>query len=349
MSFLCDKTVGSLCSAFFSFGSIVLLELALLPSSLLQFFLHSISLCQTDSVSKTSRNACERLDFRRFFCSFHRQFCLEKLQPNPYHVVHRGDAMQHSLEAYFLVNFVMDAALIAVVARANECMRLRKVILCSFLAASYAILTETVSVQLRHPAVQVMLLALLALLLAGEPEIYRWGFIAFQLFGGAMILGGIGSLNPEPDRIPAVLLGAGMILLSVFMNMRRQRMLSWEVTVLVSLRGRTVSFPALIDTGNRLHEPLSGLPVLIAEASLLKALLAQQGEDSLPCRRVAFGVLGGSGNIRCFRPDMVLIRRGDRLVRAPDVWVAVYPGRIPGTSRALAPPSFAVIPGKLRF
>ena len=42
----------------------------------------------------------------------------------------------------------------------------------------------------------------------------------------------------------------------------------------------------------------------------------------------------------------VLIRRGDRYLRAPDVWIAAYPGRIPGSTHALAPPSFAVIPGK---
>ena len=40
------------------------------------------------------------------------------------------------------------------------------------------------------------------------------------------------------------------------------------------------------------------------------------------------------------------VRRGDSFFRAPDVWIASYPGKIPGSTRALAPPSFAVIPGK---
>ena len=110
----------------------------------------------------------------------------------------------------------------------------------------------------------------------------------------------------------------------------------------IALRGRSVSFRALIDTGNRLHEPISGASVLIAESALLDHLPT----GSIPHRRVSFGGLGGSGALDCFHPDAVLIHRGDSFIRAPDVWIAAYPGRIPGPTRALAPPSFAVIPGK---
>lgn len=157
------------------------------------------------------------------------------------------------------------------------------------------------------------------------------------------MLGGIGSILPENRALIPAGLGAGVLLIGVMLSFHRRRLVTWEVTVLLSLRGRTASFRALIDTGNRLHEPISGLPVLIAENSLLQNFLQSL---QIPFRSIAFGGLGGNGNVRCFRPDMVLIRRGDQFVRAPDVWVALYPGKFPGTSRALAPPSFAVIPGK---
>lgn len=250
--------------------------------------------------------------------------------------------MLHSLEAYFLVNFAVDTALIAAVARANECMRLNRVILSGLLAASYALLTESVSARLAHPVIQVLLLSILGMILCADADARRWCSIAIQLLGGAMMLGGVGALLPAPERFPAALVGAGLVLVSAILNVRSHRMLSWEVTVLIGLKGRSVSFRALIDTGNRLHEPISGLPVLIAEAGLLSDLPV----DGLPCRRVSFGALGGGGAVKCFHPDAVLIRRGDQFVRAPDVWIASYPGRIPGSTRALAPPSFAVIPGK---
>ena len=63
----------------------------------------------------------------------------------------------------------------------------------------------------------------------------------------------------------------------------------------------------------------------------------------------SFGGLGGCGTVRCFHPDHVWICRGGQLIPAPEIWVAVYPGRIPGMQRALAPPSFAIIPGKYEF
>lgn len=254
--------------------------------------------------------------------------------------------MQHSLETYFLFNFAADAALFAVIARANEMLRIQRVLFCGFIAASYAVLVKVVSVQLAHPAIQFVLLATLGILLCGDHDLRRWFPASFQLFGSAMLLGGFGTFFASRRNLVVPALGIGLIFLGLWLNIHRRQLLTWEVTVLVSFRGRTVSFPALIDTGNRLREPLSGLPVLIAESVLLKDLFASASIDSAVSRRIAFGVLGSSGAMRCFRPDAVLIRRGEQLLRAPDVWIAAFPGTIPGAARALAPPSFAVIPGK---
>jgi len=225
--------------------------------------------------------------------------------------------MQHSMEAYFLTNLAVDTALMATVARANECTRIRRILLCGFLAASYAVLTRTVSERLTHPLIQLLLLAILAMLLCGDSDFPIWSSAALQLFGGTMMLGGIGSVLPENSALLPAGLGAGILFIGIMMSMNRRRLLSWEVTVLLSLHGRTVNFRALIDTGNRLHEPVSGLPVLIAEASLLQDFLHSL---QVPFRSIAFGGLGGNGSVQCFRPDMVLIRRGDRLVRAPSIW-----------------------------
>lgn len=252
--------------------------------------------------------------------------------------------MQQSLEAYFLINLTVDAALIAVVARANGCLKMRRILACAAMAASYAVLTRFLP-RLAHPAVQIALLALLAIMVCDDPDVRTWGAIAFQLFCGTAMLGGIGVLSPHSNRIRILFLGGGLLILSILLSVRRQRLSTWEVTVSLTFRGKSVSFRALIDTGNRLREPVSGLPVLVAEKSLVDGLI-DQDKDANGRRKVSFGALGGSGTVECFHPDLVLIRRGDHLVRAPEVWVAVYPGKIPGSSRALAPPSFAVIPGR---
>ena len=252
--------------------------------------------------------------------------------------------MQQSLEAYFLINLAVDVALIAVVARTNGCFRLWRTLTGGFLAAVYALLVRTVSERLAHPAIQLVLIVPVSLIVTGDPSPHKWLSVAFQLSCGALMLGGIGGLAA---RNIAAGIGGGLLLLSLLLNVRRHRMSAWDVTVCLRYRGRSTSFRALIDTGNRLREPISGLPVLIAEASLLRGIFPTDRDSAVSCRRVTFGALGGGGSVRCFHPDSVLICRGSRLIPAPEVWVAVYPGKIPGSSRALAPPSFAIIPGNV--
>ena len=112
----------------------------------------------------------------------------------------------------------------------------------------------------------------------------------------------------------------------------------WQVDIRLDVDGRTTRFSALIDTGNRLREPRSGQPVLIAEAGLLRSVLPETGYRVLP-----FGGVGGSGRMACFRPNEVWIERAGRRTRAPDVWIAIAPESLPGSARALAPCEFAAV------
>ena len=103
---------------------------------------------------------------------------------------------------------------------------------------------------------------------------------------------------------------------------------------------------ALIDTGNRLHEPLSGLPVLIIGKRSLKGLLDDSclertgGRLAPGFRIVRYGALGGSGEMDCFRPESVCIWRNGEWKETGDLWIAIYPGEIPSGVEALAPPVF---------
>lgn len=256
--------------------------------------------------------------------------------------------MTGSLEACALFNLLMDAALLTVVARANGCLSLRRVMPCACIAAGYALLAWAVP-SLGHPLVQLLLLFPISLILCGSGDAHRWGSVAFQLLCGAALIGGLCALFPPKTLLALCLtLSAALLALHALFSVRRKRMFTWEVRVSLCFRGRSIRFPALIDTGNRLREPKSGLPVLIAEASLLNELIGDELSESLT-RKIAFGGLGGCGTVRCFHPDHVWICRGGQLIPAPEIWVAVYPGRIPGMQRALAPPSFAIIPGKYEF
>lgn len=151
---------------------------------------------------------------------------------------------------------------------------------------------------------------------------------------------GISGLS-SPWVMPAGL--CGTVLLLIILRRRMHISFRWNIEVFVECDGIGARFPALIDTGNRLKEHRSGLPVLIAEASVLSDLAAHAMDpDSSKIRTLPYGVLGSSGEITCFYPDRILLRVGNRRwMRAPDCWIAVFPGCIPGKTRALAPPEFA--------
>ncbi len=99
---------------------------------------------------------------------------------------------------------------------------------------------------------------------------------------------------------------------------------------------------ALVDTGNRLCEPFSGQPVVIVSRRCLRSILPQgPGENAVRAgtRLVFYQTFGGSGQMHCFKPKSLLVRRKGRWTEVPDIWIAVYPGRIPGGLDAVAPPA----------
>lgn len=111
----------------------------------------------------------------------------------------------------------------------------------------------------------------------------------------------------------------------------------WNIEVLAESCGHRLCFRALIDTGNRLREPLSGLPVLIVDSNLIPPDFFQAKH----ARLLRFGVLGSSGEIPAYRAERVRIRLPNGSYRAaPECYIAVFPGKIPGSIQALAPPEF---------
>lgn len=102
--------------------------------------------------------------------------------------------------------------------------------------------------------------------------------------------------------------------------------------------GRSIELTALRDTGNRLREPLSGGPALIAEERTLLPLLEPEVQAQLlataglpaPERLTVLGpgfrllpyrTLGGNGLLLAFRPEQVYIDGA----LSPGVWAALSP------------------------
>ena len=244
-----------------------------------------------------------------------------------------------SVEIFILVNFSIDFAVIAAISRSCGTFGLCRACTAALLCALYGVAAALRPRPLSGVAYQLTVLAVASWIAVGRFDALRWALTAALMSLGMAVAGGAAFLlTPHPvsawQAVPAAL--AGVTTLTLLFGYRHPLRDGWQVEVQLNVDGRTARFPALIDTGNRLREPLSGQPVLIAEARLLREVLPVRAS-----RSVAFGALGGEGTLPCFRPSMIWLIRGRRRVPAPPAWIAVVPGRLPGSAAALAPCEFA--------
>ncbi|MEF9973384.1 MAG: sigma-E processing peptidase SpoIIGA [Clostridia bacterium] len=254
-----------------------------------------------------------------------------------------------SIEGYLVANFVMNIIIIGVIARSRGRVRWGRVAFAAAFGAVYGAAMECGW----FPQLNWMpfkLLLALGLTLAAIRVDSLWELVTgtLLLLGGTVFLGGIMTLaiSVAGRSLGTMLLGAlvGGAALLAALEARGKKLEKWEAQVQMTCGTSCVRLNALIDTGNHLHEPLSGLPVLICEEKSIRKLLppgfnAALAQDSLPpgFRLVAYGALGGRGELGCFLPDALTVSYGDGWMKAPDVWVAVYPGKMPGNAHALAP------------
>jgi len=239
------------------------------------------------------------------------------------------------IEGFLAINMAADFALLASVSRTMGLFSWKGVLMADAACAALAVLAD-----LRpslSPFVALASPALAALIVTHRAAPRLWSVFTLTLFVQALLCGGIARLLPMPPMLAAPLcLGSGALLTLLVGAGRPPASRDWLVPLCLSVGGRSARFPALIDTGNRLREPLSGLPVLVAEARLVRDILPETGY-----RTLGFGGLGGDGRMACFRPDAIWIGSGRRRHRGPEVWVAVSPTPLPGLCQALAPPEFA--------
>lgn len=239
--------------------------------------------------------------------------------------------------AFFPTDMLMDLGVLAILQLTFGSLRLPR------LLAAEAILAGCTFAALRlgsPPAMHLPVLVICSAVATGARRPWRIAEGAVCMLCAYAAAAGFAALTGGMI-LPGALIGSGLLLL--LFRRRRHGRYRWNIELYLEKDGLSASLPALIDTGNRLREHRSNLPVLIVEASAMPALARHaRGMNPSQLRTLPFGVLGGAGEISCFRPDRVdFILPGEGYRPAPPCWVAVYPGRIPGAIRALAPPEFA--------
>lgn len=252
-----------------------------------------------------------------------------------------------SLEAFVLWNFAMDALLCAAAATACSREGLRSSLAAAALGAGYALAARTGPAWLGDFPAAAAVGAAMALIAARPESLAQAGRAIGALYAASLFVGGARLLAANAVGGAAGMLCSALAGVGLFVwlgRSRRARIATWDVLLFLRTSSGCVRFRALVDTGNRLHEPISGLPVMIVEEKALRRALpdgldAHTAAQKLPAgwRLVRYGVLGSAGTMACFRPQRLLVSYGGKWLLAPDIWVAVYPGRIPGQVAALAP------------
>ncbi|HEY8347115.1 MAG TPA: sigma-E processing peptidase SpoIIGA [Symbiobacteriaceae bacterium] len=294
-----------------------------------------------------------------------------------------------SIEPVFLLNFAVDLAwLWATGTLAGIAVRRKRLVLAAAVGAAGAVWSYFPSG--RWLAGWGMLPGSLVLLaVAYGPRRFReWMRLgAYLLFTGAAMAGSVlllGARGAGPARAAAGVVpapagtaaAAGILLCLVGIRRlwdaarERARLRSGLHGLRITQDGRSVEVMALLDTGNSLRDPLTGIPVVVLEASALAGVLPPpvlaavaagwQGLDGLPegwkvrLRLVPFRSVGRpDGFLLAFVPDQLAVRAssGEEWVTVSAlVGLAPHPLHQEGAYRALLPPSLlqgaVEVPGK---
>ena len=238
--------------------------------------------------------------------------------------------MRVSAEGFFLVNLVMNFAMLAAAARGILFISWERLLAASALGAFCALVSESLRLKAWIDA-----LAAGCMLAAAFPNGWRnaLGLTARVLTAAVVmreIAGEVAGFGGA--AVPSLLVSAAFGSACVCASSRAFRTFPAYVRIRVRAGGHTRNFPALLDTGNIVTEAASGLSVLIAD----KRALGKVGEFTTE-RFVRYGSVGSAGEIGCVRPETMEYHDGQKWVRAPDMWLGIYPGVLRGGVHALAP------------
>ena len=251
--------------------------------------------------------------------------------------VARGDRM--SIERFLLINFSANLLLLAVSVRAVGKVSPVRVAACSLLGAVYALIAFTPGCSwLRHPLCAGACLILMSLGACPPGSLKKRVRACVSFAVCAAMTGGVQlALDNRPN---ALLFLSSAILYLFYGGMRRRSREERSVRLMLSLGRSRIELSALVDTGNRLHEPLSGLPVLIVEKRFLEKELGRETLEDMQRQAglVSFRSLNSRGEMPCLRArGLQIVERKGVFRPAGDVCVALCEHTLCGEHPAIAP------------
>lgn len=154
------------------------------------------------------------------------------------------------------------------------------------------------------------------------------------------------------------LVGAGMAFLLLRRVLWRRRQQRHLYSIEVEYDGRKVSLTALLDTGNALFSPISHRPVIIMDCSTVMCLLSSEAAAFLRTYApnewltelthcpdagwlervevIPYCAVSGMSMLLSFRPDNLTVQIDEGTIRASDVLIGIYGGRLSADDKYFA-------------
>ena len=231
------------------------------------------------------------------------------------------------LDRLIAVNFLIDYCLLLAAGRVcGAHLRRWRFALAALLGAAYAGLGVLPGWGwLLHPAMKIALGCLMALIaFGGEAGLARCTAVFFAvaaLFGGgvyaASLLAGTdplrGSVAPLTLRVFALSFAVCYTAVALLFRRRAKQNARVVRPVTVRFEGREAHIPGWRDSGNELHDPVTGQAAAVADRRALASLLPELPDDPVAAferlqgrgtfRLLPYRAVGVNGLLLAFRPD----------------------------------------------
>ena len=169
------------------------------------------------------------------------------------------------------------------------------------------------------------------------------GFILPGVSGGALaaaaLLDGMsattGTVRLSHNALLLTVLGAGAMAVFSASAVRRRGGPGQRYTLRVWLGGRRLELDGLLDTGNLLHEPFSGLPVILLDRRLAPRLDGCAGSVVVPFSTAG----GGITTVKAVPTEHVEVLLRGRWKCPGDMYLAACGSALAGGVEALLPPA----------
>lgn len=234
-------------------------------------------------------------------------------------------------DVFLLTNFVVDCSILYAVGRlAGASTAAWRLALAGALGAAYGLgflfLNPAVPGLYGPPSRVISSLIILAVAYAPVPLALFLRLAVWLYAASAFVAGMAFVLNPQLRwwGLAGALLLLGAAALWGWRQARRVLVRDpLLLPVEVCLMGKNAILTGLLDTGNRLRDPLNLAPVIVVELNALSGILPRDDALATRFRIISFVSLGHGGLLYGFRPDSVILHDGDRRVEVADVTVAV--------------------------